>query len=205
MAINYKAYEHSDGTVVFAREDSEAAAILDASIESQPTVPGLSMEVEEDGSAMPQEPAPALAFVSTGFNGAENVNLPEPFQFQVYDVFLAELEGQTDFTLAVDGIVANFNGYVEVTAQPEFWTAGTNPQRPAPQVHITLNGEQQRNRARHTYIRSNSGHNNSTGNVTEILKVSSDDVIGTSSQIGAVAGTVNLAGDTGGIIVKRLS
>jgi len=203
MPINYIAYEHDDGTVVFAREGSEAGNILGASAESQPPVPGLAMEVEEDGSAMPPPPPAPMGFVSTGFNGASNVNQDNPTQLLVYDQFLSELDGQTDFELAVDGIRVAFNGHVEVTAQPEFWTPGPDPY--SPQVHITLNGVRQRARSRNSYISSNFGHNNSTAHLTEILKVSEGDVIGVSSQRGANAGTVNLAGDAGGLIMKRLS
>jgi len=71
-------------------------------------------------------------------------------------------------------------------------------------VEITVNGSPQGIKGAGTYIRSQNGHNESSAHVSQILTVSTGDVIGVQSERLAQSGSVELPAGNSNLIIKKL-
>lgn len=199
MATIYKAYENEDGTVEFVKAGSIADQGFSAGSEDPGDVPGLEQSVPEDGS----KPLSATSFVRAVIEGALDINTDEgliPNLIDRPDFLNSEL----DWDVTPRGIVVNFEGIIEVTAQVGFWMEGTTPIRSAPHLKVVLDEQEGRAVAKHTYIRAASGHNNSSAIVVDLFEVRPGQIVNAKVMRGAASGVVNLEGESSFLYVKRL-
>jgi hypothetical protein len=199
MATTYKAYENQDGTVEFVREGSIADQGLAAGSDEPSDIPALEQTVSESGSLDPVE----SSYIRVILEGAENVSQERPTTIPLTND-IDFIGVNLDWDVSERGIIPQFEGRVEVYAQVGLWTTGTNPQRSAPIVRATLDGEPGKAHAKHTYIRAASGHNNSSALLIDLFDVKPGQTLGVQVSKGSVAGVVNIEGDISFLYVKRI-
>lgn len=185
------------------------------------TTPTLRMLLEQDGSLslldticnQPQH-VPTKAYTdivsgrrfyqATNTQTSQNLNTGTNFSnnVQIFGAFIDESSG--DFTLISNTTLrANFSGWIEVSFDVFIESFS---QRASPHFRLKINGTPTGPVAASTYIRSSSGHNESSGHISCYrVAVSTNDTIILGSEAEGSGGTTTFSSTgTSRILVKRV-
>ena len=194
------AYLEHDGVLNYVQEGSSAyQAMIGDEPDAEPEfemIPALDIEVEDDGSIQGSR-----SIAKAYLQGETDINVQTK---QIRSDVDLSISNSSDFIFSESGTTVEFDGLLKIDMQIGLWSTGTEPQRAAPILEVTVNGQAIASQARQTYIRAQSGHNNTTAKLTDLISVKQGDLISVQSSIGAAAGVVNIEGGKSFLILERV-
>ena len=147
MADVFKYYKNDDGTVSVVVEGSPADQILSTGSDTPSDVPALETTVNDSGAIDPNPLNPSQGgsverrLVQVRNLGQENINLDDPVSVQWQDSAQFQVGSKELYTPSIEGVRVSEEGLYKVETHINFWTEGTEAQRAAPQLKITVDRE----------------------------------------------------------------